>query len=302
MDADVVIVGGGPAGLAAALVLARALRSVVVLDTGSGRSTWPQVNHNLLGFPGGVEARRLRELGHEQLREYDDVRVVSAEATGAAVTDGGFRVRGQSGDWTGRALLLATGVVDHYPHFPGWETYVGRSLHWCLACDGYESRGRRLVAIGADTTAALDALALRRFSDDVTLITNSQHDDLDPEHLSRLDRAGVRVLYDRVVRAEGEDGQLAALLTAGGSRVDCDVAFSLQGSTPRNALALELGVPVNEGGFVEIDCDQRTPVAGVFAAGDVTRVHSHQVSAALHEGAQAGHAIAWTLLPPELQS
>lgn len=305
---DAVVVGGGPAGLSAALVLARALRSVVVFDGDreglQARSTWPQVNHNLLGWPDGIEAARLRALGAVQLRAYSTVAVVEdAVREVEALGDGFCATTAEGRRVAGRAILLATGVQDSYPRFPGWETYVGRSLHWCLACDGYEARGRRLVAIGADVTAALDALALRRFSDHVTLLTGTcDGPRVSDEHRARLAAADIAVVTGEVVGAQGSDGHLSALLTGTGERVPCDEAFSLRPSVPRSALARALGAELDAAGFVCVDSEQRTRVPGVVAAGDVTRVHSHQLATALHEGSQAGHAMAWDLLPAQLRA
>ncbi len=306
-DVDALILGGGPAGLSAALVLARALRRVAVLDGDAdgvkARSTWPQVNHNLLGWPDGLPAARLRELGRAQLCDYDSMEVIDEPAASVVGTDGGFvATTAQGRERRGRIVLLATGVEDSYPRFPGWEDYVGRSLHWCLACDAYAARSKRLVAIGADEAAALDALQLRRFTEDVVLVTGTTEAcAVDDEHRRRLETAGVDVVEGAVVGAEGSDGRLEALLTSDGTRVPCDEAFSLLPPVPRNGLASALGASTDPAGFVGVDAEQRTDVPGVFAAGDLTRRHSHQLATALHEGTQAGHAMSFALLPDELR-
>jgi len=103
------------------------------------------------------------------------------------------------------------------------------------------------------------------------------------------------------VGAEGSDGRLEALLTSDGTRVPCDEAFSLLPPVPRNGLASALGASTDPAGFVGVDAEQRTDVPGVFAAGDLTRRHSHQLATALHEGTQAGHAMSFALLPDELR-
>jgi thioredoxin reductase (NADPH) len=143
-----VLVGGGPAGLAAALQLARFDRRVALFDAGQGRSTWHQTNHNYLGFPGGISARELRALGQQQLRTYDQV--VRLDHKVAALDRDGqwFVAAGQAGERRGRAVVLGTGVVDHYPHFDGWDECVGRSMFWCINCDGYACRGACVVVAG----------------------------------------------------------------------------------------------------------------------------------------------------------
>jgi len=137
---DALVVGGGPAGLSAALYLARYLRSVVVLDSGHGRSSHHQVNHNYLGFPDGISALDLRANGRKQLARYPHAQLVEDHVEDAVREgDGTFAVRSRAGRWTARVVVLATGVVDHYPRFEGWESYVGTSLFWCITCDGYEN-------------------------------------------------------------------------------------------------------------------------------------------------------------------
>ena len=163
-DYDVLVVGGGPAGLSTALNLARFDRRVVLFDTGQGRSSWHQVNHNFLGFPGGIPARKLRELARQQLNEYPQVTQLAHKIDTLERTNGAFIARGQAGTWTARAVVLCTGVVDHYPCFDDWEDYVGRSMFWCIACDGYACKGARIVVAGNTDTTVLEALQLRRFS------------------------------------------------------------------------------------------------------------------------------------------
>src|SRR5215813_8289990 len=146
---EVLVIGAGPAGLAAALFLARFDRKVALFDTGQGRSTWHQTNHNYLGFPGGIPARQLRELGCQQLLEYPQVtsfdhRIESIRRE----ADGTFIAYSQAGDWHTRTVILCMGVVDHYPHFEGWEEYVGRSMFFCITCDVYASRDQAVVVIG----------------------------------------------------------------------------------------------------------------------------------------------------------
>src|SRR5689334_19693488 len=174
-DYEVLIVGAGPAGLAAALFLARFDRRVVLFDTGQGRSTWHQTNHNYLGFPDGIPARKLRELGCQQLLNYPQVTTLEHKVESLSrEADGTFTAHGQAGDWHARAVILCMGVVDHYPHFDGWDEYVGRSMFFCITCDGYVTRDRRVVVIGNTNDAASEALQLQRFTPHLTVLTNTE--------------------------------------------------------------------------------------------------------------------------------
>lgn len=309
----VAVVGGGPAGLSAALYLARYLRPVVLYDSGGGRWTGAQVNHNYLGFPGGVAARRLHELGVEQLADYPHARVERARVQRCAAHADGFLVQTGPATETGTgagtgagqqvaAVVLASGVRDDFVHFPGWEAFVGLGLVWCLTCDGWESRGGELVVVGADAAAVGEALQLRRYTPTVTLVTN-RPDPLPAELGERLRRGGVALVQAAVTAGEGDpaSGRLAALRVADGRRIGCDRVFSVQGARPAAELAVALGARLGPHGHVEVDVEQRTSVPRLYAAGDLTRPHSHQVATAVHEGAQAASACNYDLYPAELR-
>lgn len=296
MRADVIVVGGGPAGLSAALHLARYDRSVLLLDSRGGRSSFRQVNRNYLGFPGGVAVTELVALGREQLAAYPQVTFVDAEVGAVSRTDGGFAVP----QGTGRALVLATGVTDDYPHFEGWEQCVGASVFWCTTCDGWEARGKRVVVTGDDDAAALEALQLRHFTDTVTLVTNSGAPSLSDEVRARLERNGVRVVDDVVRGARHRSGQLQQLELSH-QDLPVDMLFSAHVVRPQSGLAAALGVTCRPDGYVEVDLEQRTDVSLVVAAGDLTSLHSHAVTAAVHQGAQAAATLHHDLLPPDLQ-
>jgi thioredoxin reductase (NADPH) len=217
---EVLVIGGGPAGLSAALYLARYDRRTALFDSGYGRSSWHQVNHNYLGFPGGLPARRLRELGHEQLAEYAHVTIFDYKIETLRRDSEWFVAEGQAGKWRGRAVILCTGVIDHYPHFDGWEEYVGRSMFWCITCDGYASRGMRIVVLGNTNEAASEAMQLTRFTDKLTVLTNTQDDcEISPAFQQRLEKAGIPLICDKIDKIEGKGGQFEAIYTMDGQRI-----------------------------------------------------------------------------------
>jgi thioredoxin reductase (NADPH) len=298
---EVLVIGGGPAGLSAALYLARYNRTVALFDTGHGRSSWHQVNHNYLGFPGGVPARKLRELAHEQLNAYEQVRLLKHKVESLERTNGAFIARGQAGEWHGKAVIICTGVVDHYPDFPGWQEYVGRSMFWCITCDGYSCKGSRVVVVGNTNGAALEALQLQRFTPHLTVLTDSKECEIEERYQQRLQRADIPLVYDEIAYAVGKDGYFELLCTEGGKEIPLDQLFTQHGATPQAKLAEDVGVLLSREGHLCVDSEQKTNVAGVFAAGDVTRLHSHQVSTAVHEGGMAASAANYYLYPPELK-
>ena len=300
--ADALVVGGGPAGLSAGIYLARYGRSVLVFDRDHGRSTHHQVNHNYLGFVDGIAAKDLREIGKQQLSRYPKASVVHHLVDHVRRdADGTFTAHAQGHTWTGSVVVLATGVVDHYPHFRDWETYVGTSMFWCITCDGYENRGRDILVVGHTNVAAVEALQLHSLTDRVRLLTNSHTNSISDKYAQRLAAANIPIIHDRIAGAAGADGQLHHIDTDGGLTLTLDALFSIQGATPEARLAHELGVATSRIGYITVDTEQKTNVPGVYAAGDITALHSHQVSAAVHEGAQAAYAANYFLYPPELK-
>jgi thioredoxin reductase (NADPH) len=299
LDFDAAIVGGGPAGLAAAINLSRALRSVLVCDRPQpGRSDYPQVNHNYLGFPEGVPARELRARGTAQAERYG-ARFSGSEVVAIRRTADGFALEGSGGErYRARGVILATGVRDNWTRFPGFEEFIGRSLHWCIVCDGYEMRGKQVIVAGNDDEAATMAVQLRRFTPDVTLVTNDGALGLTPEAANRLARRDLPVVIGRITRGQaraGEPGMLASLRLEDERELPAEHLFSHQGATPQTALARSLGVALSGGGYINVDTEQRTSEPFVYAAGDCTRLLAHQIVTAAHEGATAAQTLNYDL-------
>jgi thioredoxin reductase (NADPH) len=174
-------------------------------------------------------------------------------------------------------------------------------MFWCITCDGYSCMGECVVVAGKSNDAAAVALQMQRFTENITLLTDSAEHSISDTFIRRLDRAHIPLIVDRIAAADGRDGQLKSLYTKSGQRVDLDKLFSVQGSTPQTSLATMLGVTCNQHGYIMADAEQKTNVPGVFAAGDVTRLHSHQVATAVHEGGQAASAANYFLYPPDMK-
>lgn len=297
---DCLIIGGGPAGLSAAVYLGRLRRSVIVVDDEEGRSTWQQVNRNYLGFPDGVHATALREIGEKQATQYGveflDARAKQVEGAG----EGGqklFRTITTRGDVLSRTIVLATGVQDHFPEFEGSEQCIGKSMFWCIICDGYEAIGKKLIVLGHDDRAASLALQLLVFTDRVSLVAWDQPLELAAERLEALREHGVQV-YDATCRSyQCGMGQLTSITLDDETTLELEMVFVAQHIQPNNQLAKALNLKLDRHGYILADSEQRTNVEGVFAAGDVTRLHNHQVSSAVHEGGMAAAAVNYYLYP-----
>ena len=298
---EVLVIGGGPAGLSAALYLARYDRRIALFDTGRGRSSYHQVNHNYLGFPGGIPARELRERGRRQLAEYDQVTSFDHKVETLRRDGPFFWASGQAGEWCARSVILCTGVVDHYPHFDGWEDYVGRSMFWCITCAGYACRGERVLVVGYTNAAASEALQLRRFTPHLKVLTDSARCEIDDRFQCRLRAANIPLVHDKIAEVKGTDGMFESVFLEGGDCLEIDQLFCQHGATPNTKLGEDVSVVLSREGYLCVDTEQKTNVAGVYAAGDVTRLHSHQVTTAVHEGGQAASAANYFLYPPELK-
>lgn len=299
---DCVVIGGGPAGLAAAIYLARFNRSVAVADHGDGRSTQHQTNDNYLGFPDGIAAQDLRSLGERQATRFG-AEIIHCKITSVQKRRGVFVATAGESTLRGRTLILAMGVRDRLPQFKNKDArdYFGISLFWCITCDGYRVRGARVVVIGKDDAAATTALQFLNFTPHLSMITNCDAGDIE---ISAPKRAALRdakiTLYrDHVSRILGEDGQMRAVTLEGGRRIELDYMFNQQGARPNSRLARSLGVKCDGAGFVRIDTEQRTNIPRVYAAGDLTKEFAHQIVTAAHEGATAGQTANYDLYRPE---
>jgi thioredoxin reductase (NADPH) len=293
---DVAVVGGGPAGLTAALYLARSLRSVVVFDCPvPGRADWAQTNHNYFGYPNGIKIETLADRGRRQAVRYG-AEMIDLEVSSISRKGDRFDVRAGDHHTRSRIVILATGVVDRWVEFPGFERFIGRSMHWCITCDGYEMQGKRVVIAGDTAEAAEIALQMTRYTPSVTLLAGKRTPQVTPAIRARLEDQGVSFLRGRVASArERKYGMFRSVLLDTGEEIELDHLFSAFGSEPRSTLARKLGATLSANGHITVDTEARTSVPGLFAAGDVTRLFSHQVLTAAHEGATAAMAAEYDL-------
>ena len=297
---DALIIGGGPAGLSAAIYLARFNRSALVVDRGRGRSTSHEVNENYLGFPDGIASTELRERGREQARRFgaefmaDDVAAVAREVAA-------FRASSERREYRARTLIIATGASDLFPDFELMREYVGRSLFWCITCDGYKVRGQRVAVVGHDDDAAVTALQLLNFTGRVSFVTNRLAGDsaLSDAKRGDLARRGVPLYEGCIADVEGDDGMMRRVCLDDGRAIEIDAMFNQQGAKPNSELAQSLGVATSPRGWITCDVEQRTNVGRVYAAGDVTRMFAHQIVTAAHEGSMAGQAANYDLYEPD---
>jgi len=270
-------------------------RSVLVVDSEEGRSKWHQVNRNYLGFPDGVHATALREIGREQAERYG-AEFMEAQVTTVRIdgTERDLRFYVDTDKHTklmSRSLILATGVRDKFPEFEGSDDCIGKSMFWCIICDGYEAIDKRIVVLGHGSRAASLALELLNFTPHVKLVSWDGGLDLEKKQVAALRERSVEV-YDQecVSFSCASEGMVTSLELGEGGRLDFDMLFVAQRIEPNNELAKQLNVMLDENGFVVADAEACTNVKGVFVAGDVSRLFNHQVTSAVHEGGMAAAA------------
>lgn len=284
---DVIVVGGGPAGLSAALVLGRCRRRVLVCDEGRPRNAASRAVHNFFTREGMAPDELLR-IGRAQLRPYEiDIRRIGVRS--AVSRKGGFEVRLADGR-RGRArkLLLATGIRDHCPDIVGVKQFIGRGVYYCSYCDGYTVRDRPLAALGRGVPGADLALALTTWSSDVLYCTNGTFRP-SATLCDRLARYRIPVRSERIVAVEGRK-HLEWIIFARDRRVRCDGLFIQDGCAPQSDLAAQLGCEFTRRGAVTTRKGSRTTVDSVFVAGDAAdRVHAVVTAAA--SGAEAAFSI-----------
>jgi thioredoxin reductase (NADPH) len=281
-DLDCLIIGGGPAGLTAAIYLSRFRRNVLVVDDGKSRAALIPESHNYPGFPAGISGPSLLDNLRRQAAEYG-ARLEQGRVDTLARDGGSFIACSGALIWRARRVLLATGIVDESPDLPGLRDAVYRgALRYCPICDAYEAKDKRIGALGRSETAGKKALFLRTYSRDIVLLPTDDPASMSPATRDTLNKAGIRFPDLRVVDIERDDAGIVAVL-ANGERIEVDVIYPMLGCDVRSELATALGASSSDIGCVHVDDHQRTSVEGLYAAGDVV-TDLHQISVA------TGHA------------
>lgn len=289
---DVLIIGGGPAGLSAALTLSRARRSVTVVDAGEPRNATAEHMHGFLtrdGMPPGA----LLETARTEVRGYGAEII---EGTVEHAAEGFVLTLGGGTRLTGRRLLVTTGVRDVLPDVPGLRERWGREVQMCPYCHGWEIRDKRIVVLATSPQSLHQATLLSQWSPDVTLLTGKAPDGDDA---ARLDVRGIRVVEGEARRVVVGDDRLTGIELADGSVLGCDAVFVGPEFVAKSGPLTDLGCEIGEDGFVKVDATGRTSVPGVWAAGNVVNPMG-QVIIAASAGMTAGAMINMDLIEAEI--
>ena len=288
---DCLIIGGGPAGLTAAIYLARFHLDVTIVDAGKSRASWIPCTRNHAGFPDGISGKELLERMREQACKYG-ARIETSRVTKLErCPDGLFAAEWGSGSRKARTVLLATGVTNRKPPMDEdlHDDALARGLiRYCPICDGFEITDKKVGVIGSDSHGVAEAVFLRGFTADVMLIAPDRALKLGHEDQQKLKQAGIKCV-DGPAEAIAIDRDWIVVDTAEGHYA-FDSVYPALGSDTHTQLADQVGARLGEDGCIGVDAHQRSSVEGLYAAGDVV-IGLDQISHAMGEGGVAATTI-----------
>ncbi|MEU1785313.1 NAD(P)/FAD-dependent oxidoreductase [Streptomyces sparsogenes] len=295
---DVIVIGGGAAGLNAALVLARARRTVAVVDAGAPRNAPAAHMHGFLSRD-GVPPLTVLETGRAEIVRYGAA-VIDAEVDQVEAAEaGGYVVRLAGGAaLDARHVVLASGLRDELPEIPGLRALWGNDVHFCPYCHGYEVRDQPIVVLGVHPASPGQALLLRQWSPDVVYVPHGRP--LTDEERERLAARGIAVAEGPVSALVGKDGRLHAVELADGRALECAAVFAFPEMSPNDAAFDGLGCEKDEGGRLVTDRAGRTSRPGLWAVGNVVDSRAQAITAA-GMGAAAAFALNHELVDEETE-
>ena len=286
---EVIVIGGGIAGLSAAIYLGRAQRDTLVIDSGHSMAKWEPVVENYLGFPDGVGGEELLRNGCRQARKHD-VRFAVDEIKTLSSKGSVFILKGKRKTYRAKRLLLATGIFHLPPEIPGVKECLGHSMFFCKDCDGYRVREKRIAIIGSNNEAVEYALGMLHYSACVLVATNGKRPAWDKRHARWLVEYEIPIRRERIRDVDHRKRKIRALHFVGGACVKIDYLFTTRGDIFHTGLAEKLGAKLDADGQIKVDQCMRTSVPRLYAAGCVTPANCQMIIAA-GQGAAAAQAI-----------
>lgn len=289
---DCLIVGGGAAGLTAAVYMGRYKRRTLVLDDGGSRLNLIPRTRNVPGFPDGIEGPELLRRLQQQAARYGVVPQRTRVERLQRLPEGGFRAESADGAWRARFVILATGARDVEPEIDGIrDATQADQVRYCPICDGYETQGLRVAVLGRAGHGLRESLFIANWAGELTWLAMATQEEVDPSELARLREAGVRIADSPPRRIEcGVDGVGVRVELQNGQVLEFDTLYPALGLNHACELATGLGARARANGQLEVDAHQQTTVDGLYVAGDVA-VDLNQISVAAGHAAIAATAI-----------
>ncbi len=286
---EVIVIGGGIAGLSAAIYLGRAQRDTLVIDSGHSMAKWEPTVQNYLGFPDGVGGEALLKNGKKQALRYE-AEFAQDEIAKIRRNKNDFVLQGKRRTYRARSLLLATGIFHLPPKIPGVKKCLGHSMFFCKDCDGVRVRHKRIAICGANNEAVEYALGMLFYSACVIIATNGERPHWSRQHARWLKEYEIPVHKSRITDVKQKKRKILALHFAGDSEVKTDYIFTTRGDVFHTKLAEQLGAKLDGDGQIKVDHCMRTSVPKLYAAGCVTPANCQMIIAA-GQGAAAAQAI-----------
>lgn len=287
-QADCIIIGGGIAGIQAAIQLGRYKHNIIVIDSSQGRSSIAKAYHNILGWPDGVSGKQLRTLGRQHAEKFG-VEFLDDTVTALEKKQDKFFIQTKNDrQYQAKMIFLGTGITDNIPPIKNIYPTLGTSTYICPDCDGYEIMDKQTVVLGGGNTGAGMALTLLYWSKDIIYV-NHLKSKIDDDYKEKLKENQIPVIEEEVCEVHVDDKQqLTGIELVSGKIIEAEKAFTaFKGNKLNNDLALQLGVQVNENKHVLIHPrTKETNIKGVWAGGDLV-AHSEQVTISMGDGTQA---------------
>ena len=280
---DVIVIGGGPAGLSAAIYSSRANYKTLLIDKGGCLNYKIGRVNNYLGFPEGIDGNELVKLGCKHIRLLGS-ETVNEEALKVKMENDLYVIETNKSSYAAKGLIIAMGVSYKKLEIANLEKFEGKGISYCVTCDGFFFRNKTVSVIGSKNYAAKEALELTDYTDNVTIYTNGLKIEMDADFIEKLKSKNIAVKTPRIISFIG-DKKLEGLRLENGDEVKCDGVFIAVGSSSSTDLAMQLGI-ILENGYIKVDNRQRTNLPRVYAAGDCTG-GVRQIATAVGQGATA---------------
>lgn len=286
---DCAVIGGGPAGLNASLVLGRSRRKTVLFDDNSPRNAVVSESHGFITRD-GIDPQEFKRIGHEELAKYPDVEIQKQRVARVYKEDGLFHLEAEDGAvFQAKRIILAMGFKEILPNVERVNEFYGKSLFSCPFCDGWEMRDKALAVISDNEAASHMVKVASNWTGDLIYCTNGPQ--ILSEEKTLLESRGIQVYEEKIRALNGENGKLAEILFEDGSAISRDGGFITPEWTLASDIAASLGCKLNDRGGVESDAMKRTNIEGVYACGDVSLAGASQLIFAAAEGSMAAISI-----------